>query len=139
MSVEPEIIGVYETVLYAESVEATAAFYSKLLRLSPLEQAEGLFAGFRIPDGGTLLIFDPESSAAPNRSVPSHGTAGPGHVALAVKEGSLDAFESRLHDSGVEIERNIRWNEGGRSIYFRDPAGNSVELIEGEAWPASLR
>jgi catechol 2,3-dioxygenase-like lactoylglutathione lyase family enzyme len=37
---------------------------------------------------------------------------------------------------GIEIEREVGWDEGGRSIYFRDPAGNSVELIEGEAWPS---
>ena len=139
MSVDPKIISVYETVLYAEDVEAAAAFYSDLLRLSPLEQAENLFAGFRIPGGGTLLIFDPETSAVPNRSVPAHGAAGPGHVAFAVEEGSLDAFEARLRRDGVEVERDIRWDEGGRSIYLRDPAGNSVELIEGEAWPARPR
>jgi catechol 2,3-dioxygenase-like lactoylglutathione lyase family enzyme len=34
----------------------------------------------------------------------------------------------------VEIEREITWPLGGRSVYFRDPAGNSVEFVEGEIW-----
>jgi catechol 2,3-dioxygenase-like lactoylglutathione lyase family enzyme len=139
MSVDPEVLSVYETVLYAQDVQAAAAFYSELLRLSPLEQTGDFFAGFRLSDDATLLIFDPKSSAAPNRSVPSHGAVGPGHVAFAVREGTLDGFEARLRHGGVEVEREIRWEEGGRSIYLRDPAGNSVELIEGEAWPAKPR
>jgi hypothetical protein len=32
------------------------------------------------------------------------------------------------------VEREITWPLGGHSAYVRDAAGNSVELIEGEAW-----
>ena len=81
-----------------------------------------------------LLIFDPARSSVPGRPVPSHGALGAGHVAFAVDEGELDAFGERLRRSGVEIESEVTWDEGGRSLYVRDPAGNSVELIEGEAW-----
>ena len=31
-------------------------------------------------------------------------------------------------------EREISWPLGGRSVYFRDPAGNSVEYVEGQIW-----
>jgi len=81
-----------------------------------------------------LLIFDPARSSVPDRPVPTHGTLGAGHIAFAVKKGELDAFGERLRRSGAEIERETTWDEGGRSLYVRDPAGNSVELIEGEAW-----
>jgi catechol 2,3-dioxygenase-like lactoylglutathione lyase family enzyme len=64
---------------------------------------------------------------------------GPGHVAFAVEAGGLEAFVAELRRRGVEIEREIPWDEGGRSVYVRDPHGNSVELIEGEAWPANPR
>ena len=74
-------------------------------------------------------------TSAPGRPVPSHGATGPGHVALAVETGAIDAFAWELRREGVEIEREITWDEGGRSLYVRDPAGNSVKLIEGEAWP----
>jgi hypothetical protein len=32
------------------------------------------------------------------------------------------------------IEKEFGWPRGGRSIYFRDPAGNSVELVTPGLW-----
>ena len=125
----------YEAVLYAEDVAATAAFYSDVLGLRPLEEPDELAAVFRLDNGVVLLIFDPERSSKPGRPVPSHGARGEGHIALSVDEGELDRWAEDLHARGIEIEREITWPPGGRSIYVRDPAGNSVELIEGEAWP----
>jgi catechol 2,3-dioxygenase-like lactoylglutathione lyase family enzyme len=131
----PRLVAVYETVLYASDVAATASFYSEVLGLSMLEEPDELSAVFRFEDDGVLLIFDPGRASAPGRPVPSHGAAGPGHVAFAVKTGGLEGFAIELRRRGVEIEREITWDEGGRSLYVRDPTGNSVELIEGEAWP----
>jgi hypothetical protein len=34
----------------------------------------------------------------------------------------------------VAIEADFEWPKGGRSIYFRDPAGNSVEFAEPRIW-----
>jgi catechol 2,3-dioxygenase-like lactoylglutathione lyase family enzyme len=126
---------VYETVLYGHDVAATAAFYAEVLGLRLVEGPDELTAAFRLDDDGVLLIFDPERSGAPDRAVPSHGTEGAGHVAFAVGEGELDACADELRSEGVEIEREVEWPRGGRSIYVRDPAGNSVELVEGDLWP----
>jgi catechol 2,3-dioxygenase-like lactoylglutathione lyase family enzyme len=133
--VVPRPVRIYETVLYAPDVAATAAFYSDVLGLRMLEEPDELSAVVRLDDGGILLVFDPARSAAPGRHVPSHGTTGAGHIALGLEDGALDATAAELRRRGVEIEREVTWDEGGRSIYVRDPAGNSVELIEGEAWP----
>lgn len=138
-SSSPHLIRVYETVLYASDVAATAYFYSEVLRLRLLEEPDELSAVFRLDDGGVLLLFDPGRASASGRPVPSHGAIGPGHVAFSVAAGGLDAYAAELRRRGVEIEREISWDEGGRSLYLRDPAGNSVELIEGEAWPARRR
>jgi catechol 2,3-dioxygenase-like lactoylglutathione lyase family enzyme len=127
------ISGVYETVLYTSDVAATAEFYEDALGLRALTTSD-LVASFRLEDGGVLLIFDRNRSAAAGRLVPSHGTHGPGHVAFSVRAGELAALEASLTARGIEIERDLTWDAGGRSIYVRDPAGNSVELIEGEAW-----
>jgi catechol 2,3-dioxygenase-like lactoylglutathione lyase family enzyme len=133
--VVPRPVRIYETVLYAPDVAATAAFYSDVLGLRMLEEPDELSAVVRLDDGGILLVFDPARSAAPGRPVPSHGTTGTGHIALGLEDGALDVTAAELRRRGVEIEREVTWDEGGRSIYVRDPAGNSVELIEGEAWP----
>jgi catechol 2,3-dioxygenase-like lactoylglutathione lyase family enzyme len=122
---------VYETVVYASELEAARAFYRDALGLREVE--EGVF---RLDDDGVLLLFDPELSSQPGRVVPSHGPAGAIHVAFAVGEGELDAWCERLAQHGVELEQEQQWERGGaRSLYVRDPAGNSVELVEGDLWP----
>jgi hypothetical protein len=35
---------------------------------------------------------------------------------------------------GVEIESDFLWPSGGRSIYFRDPAGNCLEFADPRIW-----
>lgn len=127
-----EIHGVYETVLYADDVQGMSDFYRDVVGLRAIEPPDELSAAFRLPDGNVLLIFDPLTSAAPGRFVPSHGATGPGHTAFRVD--GLDALSAVLKERGVEIEREIQWSESGRSVYFRDPAGNSVEFVEGDIW-----
>ena len=121
---------VYETVVYATDLEPARAFYRDVLGLREVE--EGVF---RLDDDGMLLLFDPTRSSLPGRPVPSHGPTGAVHVAFSVAEGELDAWSERFQASGVELEQEKRWRPGARSLYVRDPAGNSVELVEGDLWP----
>jgi catechol 2,3-dioxygenase-like lactoylglutathione lyase family enzyme len=130
------ILSVYETVLYAPDPRAAAEFYRDALSLEQLEDPDDLSAVFRLPAGHVLLIFDPRMSSQPGRPVPSHGSAGPGHIAFAIEGGAYEDVVARLRKKGIEIEREIDWGRG-RSVYFRDPAGNSVELVDGDIWPPS--
>jgi len=125
---------VYETVLYARDTAAAAAFYRDALGLRAIAPPGEQAAAFRLDDGGVLLIFEPDTSSAPGRFVPSHGTTGEGHVAFTLEPGEIDVVRARFETLGIEIEREITWPLGGHSVYVRDPAGNSVELIVGEAW-----
>jgi catechol 2,3-dioxygenase-like lactoylglutathione lyase family enzyme len=120
---------IYETVLYAPDLEAATAFYRDVLGLRQLDDM-----ALRLDDGGVLLLFDPELSSKPDRPVPSHGARGAGHIAFSVAE--LEPWRERLREHGVELEHEHEWARGGaRSLYVRDPAGNSVELVEGDLWP----
>jgi catechol 2,3-dioxygenase-like lactoylglutathione lyase family enzyme len=128
----PRILGVHETVLYTDDVDALASFYEQAIGLTQIDPPDGHSAAFRLEDGNVLLIFDPSRTAEPGRFVPPHGTGGQGHVAFKVDD--LRAAAGDLRAGKVEIEREISWPKGGRSVYFRDPAGNSVEFVEGEIW-----
>ena len=128
----PRIRGVHETVLYADDVPALVAFYDEVVGLTAIDPPDQHSAAFRLEDGNVLLVFDPSRTAQPGRFVPPHGASGQGHVAFMVD--SLDACADSLRARDVEIEREITWPRGGRSVYFRDPAGNSVEFVEGEIW-----
>jgi catechol 2,3-dioxygenase-like lactoylglutathione lyase family enzyme len=122
---------VYETVVYATNFEAAAAFYRDVLGLRQVSDG-----AFRLDDDAMLLLFDPTRSSQHGRGVPSHGPMGAVHVAFTVGDGELDAWRDRFRDQGVELEQEIEWPQGGRSVYVRDPAGNSVELVEGDLWPS---
>jgi catechol 2,3-dioxygenase-like lactoylglutathione lyase family enzyme len=123
---------VLETVLYVDDLDAAERFYGDVLGLELDSKKAGLFVFFKCGDG-MLLLFEP-NAAATGRHVPSHGARGPGHACFAVAEDALEAWQARLALAGVAIEQEAEWPRGGRSFYFRDPAGNSLELATPRIW-----
>lgn len=132
---EPAPLAVHETVLYAEDLPATTAFYEQAVGLRVVFGPNAVLAALRVDGRGVLLLFDPAQAESAGRDVPSHGARGPGHIAFSVAEADLDAILARCRDHGAEVERELTWPRGGRSVYLRDPAGNSVEFVVGEIWP----
>ena len=127
---------VLETCLYVDDLAAAEAFYSRVLGLTRLSLVEGRHVFFRCGEG-VFLLFNPERTIQPNNSasgVPTHGTHGPGHAAFAMRQGDIAAWREHLRQNGVDIETEIAWPGGGYSIYFRDPAGNSLELATPQTW-----
>ncbi len=128
---------VFETSLYADDLGAGEAFYRDVLGLEVVSRSERLIS-FRCGDG-VLLLFDPKVTKSSGSDVPSHGALGPGHIAFALRRGDLQRWREHLAERGVAIETEVDWPDGGRSIYFRDPAGNSVELAPGTLWGMSQK
>ena len=128
---------ILETVLYANDLEQAEWFYRTVLGLEMPRELSELAAIFRINDQQVLLVFDPTASDKPDRTVPSHGARGPGHIALRIDPGDYENWLRRFSEHGVAIEQEIEWSghtDPGRSIYVRDPSGNSVELITADIW-----
>jgi catechol 2,3-dioxygenase-like lactoylglutathione lyase family enzyme len=131
------ITGVLEAALYADDLEAARRFYGGVLGLEEIAAQEGRHVFFRC--GATvLLVFRAEASRRPPAPgappVPPHGAEGAGHVCLTVPEADLPGMEAHLRAAGIEIESDFRWPHGPRSIYVRDPAGNSVEFAAPALW-----
>lgn len=126
-----------EAALYAADLDAAEAFYGGVIGLEKLTRVDGRHVFFRVGNG-VLLIFNPDETEKPPRNpalpVPSHGARGPGHVCLAMPGEALERWRKRLQEAGVEIEADFTWPNGARSIYVRDPAGNSLELAEPRLW-----
>lgn len=131
------IEGVLETALYADDLDAVEAFYGGILRLERIVRAGRRHVFFRCGQG-VLLVFNPAETVKPPSAegpqVPPHGTIGQGHACFRVARGNLDAMADRLGKAGVAIESDVIWPNGARSIYFRDPAGNSLECAEPGLW-----
>lgn len=133
----PVCRGVLEACLYAPDVEAAARFYTEVLGLEPFASDSDRHVFFRTGSENVFLLFNPartREASGDGIPVPPHGATGPGHVAFAVAESDLSAWRARLAEAGISIEAEIAWPRGGRSIYVRDPAGNSVELASPKLW-----
>lgn len=162
MNAPMNITGIYETILYCEDLDAMARFYGEVIGLRLVSKVEERSRGFRVSPVQMLLVFRASVTKLGHPMVPTHGATGEGHVAFSIERGTYDAWRARLVDAGLEIEKEVQWpprgepgqgatagrgnaaglggaasssDEPARSIYVRDPAGNSVELVEGDLWP----
>ena len=128
---------ILETALYVDDLDAAEAFYGGVLGLERSHRVPGRHAFFRV-GAAMLLLFDPAATRQPPRSgppVPVHGPSpGQGHVAFAAEAGEFDRWRARFEAAGVAVEADFRWPNGARSIYVRDPCGNSVEFAEPRLW-----
>ena len=121
---------ILETSLYTTDLAQAESFYSKVLGLELFARENGRHVFFKCGDQ-MLLIFNPDKTL--QEKIVPHGSEGAGHVAFAVSLRELDSWLAHLKQYGVEIEKDIVWL-GGRSIYFRDPAGNCLELASPLIW-----
>ena len=128
---------VLETSLYADDLDAAEQFYAEVLGLDIVLRTEGNHVSFRC-GAGVVHVFDPSSSRA-RGELPAHGADGPVHVAFGVPTDQLAAWRRHFNRHGVEVEHTKQWDEGQRSIYVRDPAGNSVELVSNTLWSTTSR
>lgn len=126
---------ILETVLYAADIDAARGFYTRVLGLVEYSYVADRFVFFRVGPG-MLLIFNPWRSIAQSGpdAAPMHGATGPGHVAFCIQPEEIAEAVAHLESHGVPIERRIDWPGGGHSIYFRDPAGNSLEFATESVW-----
>mgnify|MGYP000173892581 CR=1 FL=1 len=128
---------ILEAAIYASDLDAAEAFYGDLLGLTRMFRHGERHVFYRV-GAAVLLVFNPSETEIPPGAdalpVPPHGARGPGHVCFAMEDAEITAMRSRLEAAGVAIEQDFLWPNGARSLYVRDPAGNSVEFAEPALW-----
>ncbi|MDO5648547.1 VOC family protein [Paracoccus sp. (in: a-proteobacteria)] len=142
MTQAPKLLGTLESALYARDLDAGRAFYENVLGLRAFQVVPGRHVFFRVSDdprAQVLLLFNPDATVQPpgpdaRLPVPPHGATGQGHYCLAADPATLDDWRAHLERAGVVIEADFEWPGGGRSLYFRDPAGNSIEIADPAIW-----
>jgi len=128
-----KITHILETAIYCKDLDAAEKFYCQVLGLEVYTRSENRHIFFKLKNG-MLLIFNPEITAQSGQTVPSHGALGAGHVAFAISETQFEKWREKLEQLDIPIEKEITWPNGGRSLYFRDPGGNSIELVTPNIW-----
>ena len=129
---------ILESALYVTDLAAAEDFYGGLLGLERIGKVEGRHVFYRCGQG-VLLLFNADTTrhAPPPDArlpVPPHGAAGEGHLCFAATADEIDAWRGKLEANGIGIEADFLWPSGGRSIYVRDPSGNSIEFAEPRIW-----
>ena len=129
---------ILESALYITDLDAAETFYRDVLGLPLITRVDGRHIFFRC-GRGVLLLFNAEATKIPpppgaKLSVPPHGASGQGHLCFAATAEEIERWKNRLEALGIAIEADFEWPNGGRSIYFRDPSGNSLEFAEPRIW-----
>jgi catechol 2,3-dioxygenase-like lactoylglutathione lyase family enzyme len=113
------------TIVPARDQEASARFYERIFGFE-YQGVMGHFTQVRIPSQSLSLDFDTNEAAFD-----------PGHYAFKVGEAEFDAIFARVKSEGLaygsgpfaaEDGSINHWN-GGRGVYFRDPAGHLLEIL----------
>jgi catechol 2,3-dioxygenase-like lactoylglutathione lyase family enzyme len=141
---------IVETCIYSSNLEAMKDFYVNRIGLEFASEEKGRHV-FLKAGKSMLLIFNPENTRIDESKsgFPLHGAMTPPaciHFALEMeKEEDYVVLKRKLKNNKISIEKEMSWRRGGgkeeeekekgKSIYFRDPAGNLVEFITRGNWP----
>jgi catechol 2,3-dioxygenase-like lactoylglutathione lyase family enzyme len=128
---------IVETCLYSSDLESMRKFYAGILGLAVVQEEPSKLI-FLQAGKSMLLIFDPIRTMTDNGGLPTHGAISPPssiHFAFEIDEQEFSASKEQLARNNIDIEKEVVWDDNTRSLYFRDPAGNLVELIMPGQWP----
>jgi catechol 2,3-dioxygenase-like lactoylglutathione lyase family enzyme len=132
---DSELSGLLEiSIYYGESqTDAVHELYEGTLglrRVASWSDGTALRLGSAI-----VLLFCHQRLAERDEPISAHGAHGPGHVCFTAPQGGYDEWRRRIAE-GPGVVHDQEWPNGGRSFYFRDPAGNLLEIADSDLWPA---
>ena len=128
---------VVETCIYSPDLCSMMKFYADVLGLRLVDEEEGKFI-FLQAGKSMLLVFNPERTSKDNDRLPTHGAVAPAriHFAMEIESSDYERWKGLLARNRIAVEKEVGWEEGNaKSLYFRDPADNLVELITPGEWP----
>lgn len=133
-----KIKGILETCLYADDLTLAEEFYSRFPGLKLITKEEDRHLFYRCGNS-ILIIFNPVHTSniqteVNGSQIPLHGTKGDGHIAFSIDSENLNDWKEFFRENSIDIESEVNWKSGTVSLYFRDPAGNSLELVSPYLW-----
>jgi len=133
----PEITRTLETSLYVADLDRSEAFYARLCGFTTLMRDERMCA-MAVPNQHVLLLFhrggSVHASPSPVGGIPGHDGHGTQHLCFGIPSGALEEWAEHLDREGIALESRLEWPKGGRSLYFRDPDGHSLEVATPGLW-----
>lgn len=137
-SPRPALNGLVETCLYVTDVPRSRDFYVSVFGFEPVGGDERI-QPLAVRQGQVLILFrrggTPKAIPIGGGFIPPHDGAGEQHFAFGIPADSVEDWKSLLKGLNIDVESEVRWPQGGTSIYFRDPDRLLVELITPGVWP----
>jgi catechol 2,3-dioxygenase-like lactoylglutathione lyase family enzyme len=134
----PPISGVLETSLYVADLGRSRDFYTRVFGFQTFLLDQRMCA-LGVPSTHVLLLFrhggSVRPSPTPGGTVPAHDGQGQLHLCFAIPASELQAWEAHLGEQAIQVESRVKWQNGGTSLYFRDPDGHSLEVATPGLWP----
>jgi catechol 2,3-dioxygenase-like lactoylglutathione lyase family enzyme len=140
----PSVTEIIETALYVADLQRAVDFYRRLFGFETLLESDRLIA-LNVAGRSVLLLFPAgrttNSVTIPGGTIPGHGDivvnkdgGSPGHLAFAIETNEVDPWKSHLAAQNIALESEVTWPTDAKSLYFRDPDRNLVELLTPGFW-----
>jgi catechol 2,3-dioxygenase-like lactoylglutathione lyase family enzyme len=134
----PAVVAVLETGLYVDDLQRAVEFYDRLFGFPKMFRDDRL-CSYNVSSRSVLLLFRKKATLEPMQMpggiLPPHDGEGQQHMAFSITADAWDGWISRLRELKIAAESIVNWEAGGRSVYFRDPDGNLLELATPGIWP----
>jgi catechol-2,3-dioxygenase len=129
------IKGLGEVSICVKNLDAMHTFYEEVVGLEVLRRDES-FVFFKVAEGygghtQNLALFDttdsdflePKSQQLSSKQTTLH------HIALNIALEDYESEKGRLEGLGLKVNATVHEWLHVRSLYFRDPEGNSLEFV----------
>jgi catechol-2,3-dioxygenase len=122
----PAVRTLGEVALRVNDLTTMRAFYEKVVGLELMREFSGI-AFFRIGEGygghtTILALFDRNTETRTERTTLDH-------FAFTIDIRDYESERQRLSKAGIEVQTTVFDWVGWRSLFFRDPEGNTVEFV----------
>ena len=117
------ITGIEHSAIAAADVAALAGWYSNVLGFAVVYQSpNAIFV--RAANGAMIEIIHAEGDRVP------HTMKSPGHRHLAISVTDFDSVYADLKAKGVQFAGEPQESKGNKVVFFTDPEGNYLHLLE---------
>jgi catechol 2,3-dioxygenase-like lactoylglutathione lyase family enzyme len=134
----PGVTRLLESAIYVDDIRRSADFYIDLFGFPVLVRDDRRICALDVTGEQVFLLFRKGETRNPviteGGIIPPHDGEGEMHFAFGIDASTYEEWKSRLNGRNIAIESEVRWPHGGRSIYFRDPDNNCVELATRGTW-----
>jgi len=122
---EVAVLSIHHVSMVVSNTQKSVSFYTKVLGLELCQERPELgFPGAWLTVGDLQIHLLEVKNPDPVENRPEHGGRDR-HLAMSVD--NLDEIEQVLLNKGIAVSRS---RSGRDALFFRDPDGNGLELIQ---------